>query len=133
MQSLLRIGDLSREAGVPTSTVRYYEREGLLAPEGRSDANYRLYGDRALVRLRFIRSAQAAGFTLSDIKSLLKLKDGNTTRCSEVKAVIEQRLAGIEERINDLRQMERMLKSFLKICQRSQAADSCEVIDKLDS
>ncbi len=64
------IGQLAAQADVPTSTVRYYERRGLLRCEGRTRANYRQYGEATLERLRFIRAAQAAGFTLVDIRSL---------------------------------------------------------------
>jgi len=62
------IGALARAAEVPTTTVRYYERTGLLPPEGRSGGNYRSYSVRSLERLRFIRAAQANGFTLDDVK-----------------------------------------------------------------
>lgn len=133
MESQRTIGDLAREAGVPTSTVRYYERAGFIDPDGRSNSNYRLYGDRALDRLRFIRTAQSAGFTLSDIKSLLELRDGNATRCEEVRLIVERRLEGVEERIDEFKQVRRVLKSFLEICRRSQEDDACGVIEKLDS
>lgn len=78
------IGGLARGAGVPTSTVRYYERHGLLTSEARSRGNYRLYGPAALERLRFVRSAQAAGFTLSDITLLLRFRDGDPAPCQDV-------------------------------------------------
>ena len=55
------IGQLAKEGGVPTSTVRYYERIGLLHPNDRTGGNYRVYSDTALERLRFIRAAQATG------------------------------------------------------------------------
>ena len=70
----LTIGKLAREANVPISTIRYYEREGLFAADERSDGNYRLYGTAALERLRFMRAAQGAGLTLGDIRSLLECR-----------------------------------------------------------
>ncbi len=126
------IGDLSREADVPISTVRYYERTGLITPDGRTGANYRLYGDGAVERLHFIRTAQASGFTLADIKVLLEMKDGNMTRCKEVKPIVEQRLAGVEGRIEEFQQFRRMLRSFLDICSSTDEDDSCGVMDRLD-
>lgn len=70
MNMTYTIGQLARAVGVPTSTVRYYERIGLLQPDGRTAGNYRLYGKEALECLRFIRAAQATGFTLEDITHL---------------------------------------------------------------
>ena len=133
METNRTIGDLAREAGVPISTVRYYERTGLLEADSRSDANYRLYGNEAVERLRFIRSAQSAGFTLADIKALLQIRSGNTTRCAEVRVLVEQRLANVKERIEEFKSVEKVLKSFLKICRQAQDDDPCDVIDRLDT
>ena len=72
---MLTIGRLAEQAGVPVSTVRYYERRGLLAPEERSPSRYRLYGPAVLRRLRFIRAAQRSGFTLEDIRRILALRE----------------------------------------------------------
>ena len=82
------IGQLAREADVPTSTVRYYERRGLLRPDGRSEGNYRMYGEATLERLLFVRSAQVAGFTLTDITALLDFRDGDAAPCKEVQDLI---------------------------------------------
>ena len=87
------ISQLAKAAETPTSTLRYYERIGLLRPEDRSPANYRLYDDESLRRLRFIRAAQTIGFTLDHVSTLLGNRDGKTPTCSEVQALIEERLA----------------------------------------
>ena len=126
------ISDLAREADVPISTVRYYERSGLVYPDKRTNANYRIYGDAAVERIRFIRSAQAAGFTLSDIKLLLELKDGNKAKCSEVRPLVEARVEDVDSRIRELQEVSRVLHSFRDICRQADAADSCEVMEKLD-
>src|ERR1700741_1475791 len=119
MGTLHTIGELARATGVPTSTVRYYERIGLLYPEGRSGGNYRLFGEEAVERLRFIRSAQATGFTLEDVTALLNLRDGAPMCCKEVQLVIEQRLAEVKRRMEDLRQVQSVLMSSLEKCQRT--------------
>ena len=72
MGDSLTIGQIAKAAGVPTSTVRYYERAGLLRPTSRTAANYRVYSAGDLERLRFIRAAQATGFQLEDVKKQLK-------------------------------------------------------------
>ena len=78
------IGRLASTSGVPATTLRYYEREGLLAATDRSRSGYRLYDEAAVGRLSFIRSAQAVGFTLNDIRELLQLDQDSS--CSEVQA-----------------------------------------------
>lgn len=131
MESTLTIGKLARAANVPVSTVRYYERSGLLRPESRSDGNYRLYGDEALERLRFIRAAQGAGFTLDDIMTLLRLRDGEVSPCDEVRGLIEDRLTDLEERLRDLQHVQGALKGFRDLCLNS--GDQCRVIEELDA
>src|SRR5260370_38558201 len=90
---------LARAAAVPTSTVRYYERVGLLEPEDRSQGNYRLYTGESLRQLRFIRAAQAIGFTLDDVKLLLGSQDETTPPCHDVQHPIEKRLGEVHKRL----------------------------------
>ena len=122
------IGGLARVAGVPTSTVRYYERRGLLKSEARSRGNYRLYGTTALERLRFVRSAQAAGFTLSDITLLLKFRDGDPAPCREVQGLITKRLARVATEIDELQGVQTMLQRWLGVCRRSERTGKCGVL-----
>ena len=90
MRNKLTIGELANAAGVPSSTVRYYERAGLLRASARSASNYRLYSEQDLQRLRFIRAAQATGFTLLDVTQLLR-----PAACGKVQDLIEERLKEI--------------------------------------
>lgn len=124
------ITQLARAAEVPTTTVRYYERIGLLQPEDRSYGNYRLYTDESVHRLRFIRAAQATGFTLDNIRALLG-DSGQHPCCGDVQQVIEQRLADIDRRLKDMRRLQRVLKRALKTCQESDARARCHVVDGL--
>src|SRR5438876_10899472 len=75
--TMMTIGQLAGAAGVATSTVRFYERAGLLRADHRSAGNYREYDEQSLERLRFIRSAQAVGLSLKDVVELLKLTRGD--------------------------------------------------------
>ncbi|MCH7549054.1 MAG: heavy metal-responsive transcriptional regulator [Candidatus Krumholzibacteriota bacterium] len=131
MENPLKIGDLAREVDVPISTLRYYERSGLLAPARRTESNYRLYSSESVERVRFIRSAQAAGFTIADIRALLELRDGDTTRCAEVRPVIEHRLSQVAERIEEFEHFQRALRAFLDICSRTDNDDDCGAIEQL--
>jgi DNA-binding transcriptional MerR regulator len=125
------IASLARAAGLPTTTLRYYERAGLLEAENRSPGNYRLYSDESLRRLKFVRAAQAIGFTLDDVKQLLGSQDGKALSCREVQSLVEERLSDIEKRLKDLRDVERVLKSSLARCRKTERTGCCHVIETL--
>ena len=131
MVDLYTIGQLAKTVGVPTSTLRFYERIGLLKPSSRSGANYRLYADRDLERVRFIRAAQATGFTLDDVAALLDHLDRSAEPCREVQVLIDHRLAEIRQRVADLRHVEHVLHSMRDNCRRTEVAGRCEVLDQL--
>ena len=82
------IGELARAAGVPTSTVRYYEKRGLLPPDARTGGNYPAYGESSLQRLSFNRTAQAAGLSLHDVAALLSTVVSGDTPCPEVRGML---------------------------------------------
>jgi MerR family mercuric resistance operon transcriptional regulator len=102
--SQMTIATLAREGGVGVETVRYYQRRGLLAvPEREGRPGYsgiRRYGDADLRRLRFIRSAAGAGFTLDEIRELLDLDASNDRR--RARALAEERMAALDARIAEL-------------------------------
>lgn len=127
----LTIGELAEAAGVPTTTVRFYERRGLVSPEGRSDSNYRLYGDASLERLRFIVAAKDAGFALGDVRALLDFADGVTPPCHEVQELIEQRLARTRAQMKRLGEIDKRLSTWLRACKRAEKEGRCEVVDRL--
>ncbi len=128
----LTIGELARGEGIPTSTVRYYERAGLMTPTRRTMGNYRIYDEQAADRLRFVRAAQATGFTLDDIKSLLQYRDGSTAPCKEVRVLIEKRLVSVRERMGQFRHVEKVLRGFLSACRKSDQEAPCHVMERLD-
>jgi DNA-binding transcriptional MerR regulator len=125
------IGQLARQAGVPVSTVRYYERRGLLRPDGRTAGNYRHYRQAALDRLRFIRSAQATGFSLRDIEELLGLSASDELPCDDVTAVTKKRLAEVRQRLRELRHVESVLARSLRSCCKGEEIDLCRDIGRL--
>jgi DNA-binding transcriptional MerR regulator len=125
------IGQLAKAVGVPTSSVRFYERRGLLKADRRSHGNYRLYGGATLERLRFIRAAQAAGFTLKDIGLLLDFRDGDVSPCREVQNVIGQRLARIDREIEHLHHVRDVLGQWLKVCRKTERTGQCGVLEGL--
>lgn len=127
----LTIGALASAAGVPASTVRYYEREGLLTPERRTPSNYRVYGPASLEKLRFILAAKAAGFPLADVRRLLELRDAHGPRCPEVQAMIQARLDDLDRQIADLDSARQVLKEWFCACRQGEPEGRCHVISKL--
>lgn len=127
------IGQLAKAAGVPTSTVRYYERRGLLRPQTRSAGNYRVYDENALDRLGFMRAAQAAGFTLADIGLLLRYRDGDPSPCQKVQSLVKARLVHVAEQVEHLQTVDRVLRRWLKACRDTQGTSKCSLLDGLVS
>lgn len=125
------IGQLATAANVPTSTIRYYERSGLLKPDFRTGGNYRGYTPNALERLRFIRSAQATGFSLQDVLELLKLTYSSDPPCDEVLSLMRGRLAQLREKIQELRHVEKALARSLDDCCKGKGPDLCDDICRL--
>ena len=107
----LTIGELARRGNVTTSLLRYYEKEGLLKPAGRTDAGYRVYSPQSLRTLRFIRAAQRYGFSLGDIKLLVRGGEGNDD--VDILGLAEQRFLDIERRITEMLILRHELELFL--------------------
>ncbi|MGY1782484.1 heavy metal-responsive transcriptional regulator [Geodermatophilus sp. SYSU D01036] len=95
----LRVAELASAAGVPTDTVRYYERVGLLPEPERTAAGYRSYDAGAVDRLHFIRGAQRLGLRLSDIRDLLAVRDTGTCPCEPAEQLLRRRLDEVDAEI----------------------------------
>ena len=126
------IGELAAAAEVPVSTIRYYERRGLIRPEGRSDSNYRVYSAKSLDLLRFVRAAQSTGFQLKDIELLIEARSGAGNPCGEVRTVIEHRLDELGKQIGELQHAKQVLGQALKWCKRGEPEGRCGALDKLN-
>ncbi len=128
---LLTIGRLAALLGIAPTTLRYYERVGLLAPSSRSSAGYRLYGPAALDRLRFIRAAQAAGFSLEDIRARARLERGEGAACrAEVERLLDRRLAQVDDKLESLGRVRDALARSRDRCRRSDG--TCAVMKELN-
>ena len=111
--SPLTIGRLAKAGGVGVETIRFYQRRGLLATPTR-DGGVRRYGAEDLRRLRFIRQAQAAGFTLEEIRELLALDAGQDRR--RARELAQARLRAIEAKIGELEQARDSLRRLARAC-----------------
>lgn len=113
MSEKLLVGQLAKEAGVSSDTVRFYEKHGLLPAPPRSGADYRLYDRDALRRVRFIRKAQTIGFSLAEIRRILRLSDRGDTPCDCVFAIAEATLEDTKQKISELTRLRDSLQSHL--------------------
>ena len=123
------IGGLARAAGVGVETVRYYQRRGLLAEPARPPGEVRRYGEADLKRLRFIRHAQAAGFTLSEIGELIALDESDDR--ARARALAQARMAAIDGKIAELKQARDALAGLAKDC-ASGRAGPCPILRAFD-
>ena len=124
------IGKLSASSGVNIETIRYYERIGILPAPPRSTGGHRLYDEQHLKRLCFVRRCRDLGFTLDDVRALLRLVDGGDFTCDEVKEMTLDHLGGVRRRIADLRTMERTLDDMAARCDGGEVPD-CAIVDAL--
>jgi MerR family transcriptional regulator, mercuric resistance operon regulatory protein len=126
----LAIGGLSKHTGTNIETIRYYERVGLLPAPARSPGGYRLYGTDHLKRLSFVRRARALGFSIGEVRTLLRLADERKRPCAEVRIVADAHLKDVRAKIADLRRMERVLKATVARCAKGRRTD-CPLIEAL--
>lgn len=134
MTNGIRIGELARLCQTRVETLRYYEKEGLLPPPFRNASGYRLYSPDAVKRVQFIIRAKSLGFSLRDIAELLALRGHREeSTCGEVKDIALDKLADIEEKIEQLSAIKRALKQVAdSCCGGSEPATHCTILSVLD-
>ncbi|MFS2202453.1 Hg(II)-responsive transcriptional regulator [Pseudomonas sp. Pseusp3] len=130
MTTGLSIGKLAQAAGVNIETIRYYQRRGLLDEPAKPLGGYRHYLPEQVKRLRFIKRAQALGFTLDEVGMLLTLDVACT--CSETRALAVRKLAMIEQKMADLAAMQQVLGELVHKCDAGDGGASCPIIDVLN-
>lgn len=126
-EKLLTVAKAARLVGAPASTLRFYEREGLVSPTGKSRAGYRLYDADAIARLRFVRAAQGIGLPLRDILTVVGM-NARTSR-AQMKGLLETRLGEVEQKLAHLTTVRNALTGALARCRRS--GDCCRVLVSL--
>lgn len=129
--NFMKIGEVSKQSNVGIETIRYYEREGLLAEPERRPSGYRQYDQTVVSRLQFIRRTKELGFTLAEIKELLGLWFDANTRCEHVRNKAEQKIENIEDKIRSLQKMKRSLKKVIGECASRDAVEDCPLLEGL--
>jgi MerR family mercuric resistance operon transcriptional regulator len=125
------IGEFAKRGGVKIETIRYYERVKMLVPPPRTTSGRRVYDATDLRILVFIRRSRELGFSLDQIRALLRLGGPEKATCREVREIATHHLNDIRARIGDLKKLERLLSSTVARCSGKTAPD-CPVLDVLD-
>jgi MerR family mercuric resistance operon transcriptional regulator len=128
----LTIGQVARRSGVGIETVRFYERQGLLAKPDRTASGYRQFDEVVIARLQFIQRAKELGFTLNEIKELLSLRVDAETTCDDVRARAEAKIADIEGKIKSLQRMKKALVRLTRECSERGSDSACPILDALE-
>ena len=127
---VLSIGKLSEQSGVNIETIRYYEKIGVMPAPGRSAGGFRIYEPDHLKRLSFVRRSRQLGFSLDEIRNLLRLVDGHGHTCAEVHALMLSHLAEIRRKIRDLRRLQRAMAEMAARCS-GESVPECPIVDAL--
>ena len=128
----MKIGDLAKATATQAETIRYYEREGLLPDAGRTESNYRVYGESHVRRLAFIRHCRSLDMTLGEIRTLLRFKDAPEENCEEVNALLDEHIGHVATRIKELRHLQLELKELRAQCGAARDAGTCGILNGLD-
>ena len=129
----LTIGQLAQRAGVGVETIRFYEREGLIAEPPRRPSGYRDYPLEAVIRIVFIRRAKNLGFSLKEISELLNLRVRPRRNCALVKRNADAKIADIDTKMAGLRRMRRALLELTKACEKRTPTTECPILASLGS
>ena len=125
----MNIGEVADRAGLPAKTIRYYEDIGLVRPP-RDSNGYRSFGENDLHKLAFLGRARSLGFTIEDCRTLLALYEDRDRASSDVKAVAQEHLRQIEEKLAELTAMKQTLSHLVKSCAGDDRPD-CPILSDL--
>ncbi len=127
---MVTIGGLSKQTGCNIETIRYYERIGILSKPPRTEGGHRLYEREQFKRLVFVRRSRELGFSLDEIRTLLRLVDGKRYTCQEVKIVTDRHLEDVKKKVFDLRKLQKTLSTISSQCDGGLVPD-CPIIEAL--
>lgn len=129
---LVKIGELAKMTDCQVVTIRYYEKEGLLAAPERTESNYRLYDNKDIERLRFIRHCRRHDMKLSEIRELLAFKDDPNKNCDWINTLVERHIASVCDQIESLTHLKQHLEQLLTKCS-GQLNHECGIIASLST
>ena len=130
LEKTLSIGLLSTQTNCKIETIRYYEKIGIFPKPPRTEGGHRIYSENHLKRLVFIRRGRELGFSLEDIRALLKLIDGGANTCQQVEVITLHHLGNIHQKILDLKKLEKILTKISSECGGG-VVPECPILDAL--
>jgi len=131
---MLTIGKVAERAQVTADSIRFYEREGLIRPAGKSESGYRLYTEEAIRRIEFIKQAQECGFSLADIRELLELRSTDSACCDDIYRVSVEKKLQLEHKIKALTAMSQALTRLIDMCSHDRKSlDECPILGALEA
>ena len=128
----MNIGETAKASGISAKMIRYYESVGLIASAGRSDSGYRIYSDRDVQVLNFIRRSRDLGFKVEEIRELLKLWRDRTRKSASVKKIAQGHIITLKHKVVELQEMISTLKALADSCLGDQKSD-CPIITELET
>ncbi|HKW00039.1 MAG TPA: MerR family transcriptional regulator [Vicinamibacterales bacterium] len=131
-----RIGEVATASGVSVEALRFYEREGLLPRPTRSTHGARRYTSETIARVRFIKQAQGVGLKLRDVQILLDSRRSTSgSACRKVRALLAERIADLEQRVEEMKGFTTVLREHLEACDRAlarRAEAACPTLDAIE-
>ena len=127
-----KIGEVAARAKVNKETVRYYEKRELIPKPDRRYSGYRIFTQRHIDQIKFIKRAQELGFTLSEIKELLELRMDEDTTCSEIRSEAQHKYEDVVEKIEDLKRIKETLVDLIDSCSGSGPTGDCPILGALE-
>lgn len=129
----MKIGDLATQTGTQVETIRFYEREGLLPAPARTATNYRIYDVQHVERLAFIRRCRSLDMALDEVRVLLTLKDAPDQSCEDVNRVLDEHVAHVTQRIDELIALKSQLECLRSQCGEPKDATNCGILKELSN
>ena len=127
----MKIGELSTASGTTVESIRFYEREGLIAAPGRTEGNYRVYGEDHVQRLVLIRRCRSLDMSLDEVRVLLTFKDAPSANCANVNTVLDEHIGHVASRVQELRGLEQQLRELRSQCRSIESGADCGILKQL--
>ena len=127
----MTIGKIAKKTALNVQTIRFYERAGLLEAAERTPSGYRQFEENTVERIQFIRKAQKIGYSLEEIRDLLSLRVSEENPCDWVRLMTEVKIAEINEKMRDLRELKSRLERLVGQCVAGGPEGNCPILESL--
>ena len=131
MSEKLTIGKIAKLTEINVETIRFYQREKLIEVPKFVESKVRYYSAEHVEKIEFIKRAQKVGFSLNEIKEILRLKLSPTADCAPIKVRTQKKIVEVERKINDLKKILKLLKQFESRCNGHESTEHCSILDGL--